>query len=84
VLGVFRDVVVDEYVLTARHLAERQIAGGLADHEPASGGQGRARAVILRRFEAIDREYGSFDSFVGAGLGLTEREVDVLRTRLLR
>lgn len=92
-LGVPRDTVMADYMLSADNLAEKnrialpmmQQTPGLEDVSPA---QLEAlltvrRAYLQAGFDQVEKKYGSFDSYLHDGLGLTDAELEALRTRYL-
>jgi protein-tyrosine phosphatase len=41
------------------------------------------RETLESTFDTLERTYGSFDAFLHKGLGLTDRDLERLRSRLL-
>jgi protein-tyrosine phosphatase len=41
------------------------------------------RAYLQAGFDQVERTYGSFDAYLRKGLGLTDADLEALRTRYL-
>jgi protein-tyrosine phosphatase len=95
-LGVPRDAVVDDYMLTGKYmLTDAALAKAQEDFKRITGSETALDVATLRgiytmheealiaTFDAIDTKYGSFDAFVRDGLKLTSADVTALKTRLL-
>ncbi len=96
ILGVPRDVVVQDYMLTGEYmLTEPAMRQASVDWQKLTGSTEPVSKDMLRSlytmhedaltgtFATIDRTFGSFDVFVRDGLKLTPTEVAMLRLRLL-
>ncbi len=96
VLGVPREVVIDDYMLTGTYmLTPEAMQRAAVDWQKLTGSAEPPDAAILRgvytmhreamtsTFDAIARLYGSFDTFVRQALGLSEADLMALRMRLL-
>lgn len=92
-LGVPRETVMADYMLSADLLAEKnrialpimQKTPGLEDVSPA---QLEALLTVRRTylqaaFDQVEKKYGSFDAYLHEGLGMTDAELEALRTRYL-
>lgn len=92
-LGVPRDTVMADYMLSADTLAEKnrlalpmmQRTPGLENVSPS---QLEALLTVRRgylqaAFDQVEKKYGSFDSYLRDGLGLTDEELEALRNRYL-
>lgn len=95
-LGVPRDVVVQDYLLTNQYmLAPDSIKGTTADLQKIFGLADRPDAAIVKTimttrsetleatFDNITKTYGSFDNYLRDGLKLSDSELASLRERLL-
>ncbi|WP_280402267.1 tyrosine-protein phosphatase [Nocardia carnea] len=73
VLGVDRGTVTEDFLLSNhyRHAA------------PGDGLAGVEREWLDAAFDQVQASYGSFDRYVGEGLGLTAAEVEALKARML-
>lgn len=96
ILGVPRDVVIADYMLTGQYMATPEARRRAAvDWKKLTGATEPPSEEVIGRlytmnagaltgtFDAIDRAYGSFDNFVRDGLKLTATDLTTLRTRLL-
>jgi protein-tyrosine phosphatase len=95
-LGVPRDVVIQDYLLTTQYaLAPDSIGRTTADlqrilglSQPPDAAYVRARMTtkpetLAAAFESINKNYGSFDSYLHNGLKISDSELGMLRERLL-
>jgi len=92
-LGVPRETVMADYMLSADLLAEKnrialpimQKTPGLEDVSPAQLESLLTvrRAYLQAAFDQVERTFGSFDAYLREGLGLTDAELEALRTRYL-
>ena len=95
-LGVPRDVVIQDYLLTTRYaLAPENIEETTADLQrilglshPPDAAYVRARMTtkpetLQAGFASIDKNFGSFDSYLHNGLRISDSELAALRERLL-
>jgi protein-tyrosine phosphatase len=90
ILGVPRDKILADYVLSTKYLSERPASAAAATTpEQQEIAQRYAEVIELQPryieavFRAIDKKYGSFDHYRRNGLGLTDEEVRKLKSRLL-
>lgn len=87
ILGVPHDVMMQDYLLTNQHfmpaykwnLTLAQLMRGKRFAAAIKGFMEANPAYLSAAFDAIDREHGSFESYVGNGLGLTEQESERLK-----
>ena len=96
-LGVPRDVIVEDYLLTRRYFLDEKNIGENAKQMQTMLGLDRPPDPAFQRrlgssmnsgrlesmFRAIDAKYGSFDAFLKDGLQVSEGDVERLRRRLL-
>ncbi len=96
-LGVPRDVIVQDYLLTRHYfLDEKHIARNAKQMQSMLGldrppdpdfqrrmASGMNSERLETMFRAIDTKYGSFDAFLKDGLQISETDVQRLRQRLL-
>ena len=95
-LGVSRDIVLDDYVLTQslrrpRSDMDRAIAPGEKERAMSSRFTPDAIEVLMASnadylasaFKAIEEDHGSVDAYIRDGLGLDGGTIDQLRERLL-
>jgi protein-tyrosine phosphatase len=95
-LGVPRDVVIQDYLLTTQYvLAPDSIERTTADlqrilglSQPPDGAYVRARMTtkpetLAAAFDSITKNYGSFDGYLHNGLKISHSELTMLRERLL-
>jgi protein-tyrosine phosphatase len=87
VLGVPREVVMQDYLLTNEYLisparVEAIIARGGA-RESAMTSLSVDRAYLESLFQAIDTEYGSFDRYRRTALGVSDADLAALKAKLL-
>jgi protein-tyrosine phosphatase len=89
-LGVPRETILSDFVLSTRYLEER----GAATPAPATESeaqQARLYAEVIRLqpryieavFKAIDQRYGSFNRYRREALHFTDADVAALKARLL-
>jgi protein-tyrosine phosphatase len=96
ILRVPREHVVRDYMLTGEYmLSEQGLRAAATDWQKLTGDSAPPDPSLLRSiytmhaeaiigtFAAIDRKYGSFDTFVRDGLKLSDADVASLRRRLL-
>lgn len=89
VLGVPREQIMQEYLLTNDQLLPRfkkafeafELAGG--DPEVLRPVLGVDRAYLQNAFDTVDKEFGSMDRYLQEGLGLTPERQQRLRNKLL-
>ena len=86
-LGVPRAVVMEDYLLTNQYLAtperiEAFVARG-GSREAASTALGVDRAYLDLMFQAIDKEFGSFDDYRRKALGVSDADLLALKAKLL-
>lgn len=92
-LGVPREAVMADYMLSAETLAEKnrealpmmQRTPGFEDVKPE---QLEAlltvrRAYLQAGFDQVEKDYGSFENYLHKGLGMTDAELEALRGRYL-
>jgi protein-tyrosine phosphatase len=96
-LGVPRDTIVEDYLLTRRYSLDEKNMGATARHMQSMLGldrtpdasfvrllaSGMSSDRIETMFRAIDAKYGSFDVFLKDGLQVSQADVERLRQRLL-
>ncbi len=89
-VGVPRDVIFDEYLLSNYFRYDRiernaRVGAWFVGIDPASSRpiMNVEAAYLQSSFDAIDREYGSVDSYLEEGLGLTPSDRETLKTLLL-
>jgi protein-tyrosine phosphatase len=95
-LGVPRQFVVDDYMLTGDYmLSEEGLRRAASDWKTLTGAATPPEPQVLKAIytmhpeaitgtlDTIDRTYGSFDAFVRTGLTLSDADVAALRSRLL-
>ncbi len=89
-LGVPKETILSDFVLSTQYLNERQTAA-LAPATEVEAQQARRYAEVIRLqpryieavFQAIDKRYGSFDTYRREALHLTDADVATLKARLL-
>ena len=86
-LGVPRAVVMEDYLLTNQYLAtperiEAFVARG-GSREAAGTALGVDRAYLDLMFQAIDKEFGSFDDYRRKALGVSDADLLALKGKLL-
>ena len=79
-LGVSRETVLEDYMLTNRYVAKPD--GGNAEFFRALWGV--RREYLQAALDTIDQNYGSIDIYLRDGLGITDELRDNLRELLLR
>ncbi len=89
-LGVSRDTILADFVLSTKYLSERPTSVSAATTPEQQEIAKRYAEVIELQpryieatFRSIDKKYGSFDRYRRDGLGLTDEEVRKLKSRLL-
>lgn len=90
-LGVPRETILADFVLSTRYLNERA-APAPAPANEAEARQARLFAEVIRLqpryieavFKAIDERYGSFDAYRRDALHFTDADVSALKARLPR
>ncbi len=90
-LGVPRDVVMQDYLLTNKYLLQKHswnlfTARLFKGKKFSDGIRGFIKAdeyYISAAFERIAQDFGSFDTYVRTGLGLSEKDIDHLRNMYL-
>lgn len=91
ILGVSKEIVVEDYLLSNQYylnahrweLFLARLLKGERLAEVLHGFMQVAAAYLLAAFETIDRDYGSFENYVHNTLGLTEKDVERLKTSYL-
>jgi protein-tyrosine phosphatase len=88
VLGVPKDIVIADYLLSNDYYGTEERLAQLAKQYGLSLGATRAlfgveRSYLEASFDAIDREYGSFDQYRRKALGLSDERLALLKARLL-
>ena len=86
-LGVSRAVIMDDYLLTNQYVAtparvEALVARG-ATRENAIATIGVDRAYLELMFQAIDKDFGSFDAYRRESLGVSDADLATLKAKLL-
>lgn len=89
VLGVSREQIVQEYLLTNEQLLPRfkkafeafELAGG--DPAVLTPVLGVDRAYLQNSFDTVDKEFGSMDRYLQDGLGLNPARQQHLRSKFL-
>jgi protein-tyrosine phosphatase len=95
-LGVPREVVIQDYLLTTRYLlapdsiekttADLQKILGLSEPPDAATVQALMTTkpgTLDATFESLDKTYGSFDSYLQNALKISDSDLAALRQRLL-
>jgi protein-tyrosine phosphatase len=90
ILGVSQQVVLQDYLLTQRYM--QRALTWLFDFVRFTRGKKAMQLVqqltgvkeefLKAAFDTIDVQYGSFDAYVHDGLGLSDNDVETLRSRL--
>lgn len=91
ILGVPQNVVMQDYLLTNKYLLDAYkwnllLAGMMKGRRFADGIRGFMRAderYLSAAFDALERNYGSFENYVHDGLGLSEHDVKQLKNLYL-
>ena len=86
-LGVPRAVVMEDYLLTNEYIAtpgsiEAMLARGVS-RESAMTTLGVDRIYLDSMFQAIDKEFGSFDEYRRKALGISDANLTALQAKLL-
>jgi protein-tyrosine phosphatase len=87
ILGVPQETVMADYLLTNQHflaaykwnLMFARLMKGKRFAEVLKGFMEARPIYLSAAFEAMDREYGSFENYVHNGLGLTDAQIDHLK-----
>lgn len=88
VLGVDRDTIMEDYLLTNMYQAEAsdQVVAFVAEETDDEYLQHQARltndvdaAYLNAFFNGCEQVYGDFDKFIAEGIGLTEKDIQALR-----
>lgn len=87
-LGVPRETVMDDYLVSNDYLASDNVAtldaaGALIDPALLEPVLGVAPEYLESSFEAVEDEYGSIEAYATEGLGLDDATLDALRGQLL-
>lgn len=89
VLGVDRDVIVDDYLASNRYLAASnqelfdKVAAAGFDADLVRPFMEQRPEYLQASFDRVDADYGSMDAYITGGLGVVEATVEALRARLL-
>lgn len=91
ILGVLPEVVMDDYLLSnqyylsayARSLFVLRLIKGKRFSTAVKGFLEVRPVYLSAAFEAVDREFGSFEKYVHRGLGLTGQDIELLRSYYL-
>ncbi|MBR2256865.1 MAG: tyrosine-protein phosphatase [Blautia sp.] len=93
VLGVERETVIEDYMLSNDYLLE-YIEQELIEAQEETGNTDSLgdiftlctvdRSWIENAFDAIDTDYGSMENFFHQAMNLTDEEIDELRARFLK
>lgn len=86
-LGVPRDVVMQDYLLTNEYVAtparvDAMVARG-SNRESAIASIGVDKAYLDMMFAAIDKDFGSFDNYRRQALGVSDADLVKLKAKLL-
>ena len=86
-LGVSRDVVMEDYLLSNQYVAtpariDAFVARG-GSRESAVAILGVDRAYLDSMFQAIEKQFGSFDEYRRKALGVSDADLAALKARLL-
>lgn len=93
VLGVDRETIIEDYMLTNDYLKEDiqdiydttyRLTGSKATAKEISKAQGVERSWILQSFKTMEQHYGSVDQFLKKKVGLTQKDIQKLRTAYLK
>lgn len=86
-LGVPRDQVIEQYLLSNRAAEElidrNRDRGGNFWHESLAPLIGVREEYIQASFDAVDTDWGDFDTYLSRGLGITAEEREAIRENLL-
>jgi protein-tyrosine phosphatase len=90
-LGVSQETIMDDYLLTNQYLIPGykwnlffvRLLWGKVFLEKIKGFLAADASYLSAAFEAIDREYGSFENYTRDGLGLGEDDVERLKSLYL-
>jgi protein-tyrosine phosphatase len=91
ILGVSQETIMEDYLLTNQYflpsyrwnLMFAQLVSGKQFAAVVQGFMEARSEYLWAAFETINREYGSFESYVRSGLGLTEEDVEHLKSLYL-
>lgn len=88
-LGVERETVIQDYLLSNRHVATDRHIDTFADEMNVASAFVRIlfcadRAYLQAAFEAIDRRYASLNGYRRSALGCSDEDLDRLKARLLK
>ena len=91
ILGVPQKVVMDDYLLSNEYYLSAylwnffvlRLMKGKRVSTVAKGFFEVQPAYLSAAFEAVDREFGSFEKYVSNGLGLTEQGIELLKNSYL-
>jgi len=83
-LGVPQETIMEDYLLTNEYLLFHfkwklflvRLLRGKRFVEKVKGFMAAHPSYLSAAFDAIDREHGSFENYVGDGLGMTEKDVE--------
>ena len=86
-LGVPQETVMEDYLLTNEYLLFHfkwrlflvRLLRGKRFVEKVKGFMAADPSYLSAAFDAIDREYGSFENYVQNGLGLTEKDIERMK-----
>ncbi|MBK9927822.1 MAG: tyrosine-protein phosphatase [Anaerolineales bacterium] len=86
-LGVSQETIMEDYLLTNQYLIPGyrwnllfvRLMWGKLLLEKVKGFLAADPSYLSAAFEAIDREYGSFDNYIRDGLGLGEEDIERLK-----
>jgi len=86
-LGVPQETIMEDYLLTNEYLISSykwnlflvQLLRGKQFVENIKCFMSADPSYLSAAFDAIDREHGSFENYVGDGLGLTEKDIERLQ-----
>lgn len=84
-LGVARDHILEDYKLTNSYQRDLSfMLSARANPETVSAVRSARPEFLQATFDTIDQTWGGTDGFLNNGLGITEKQRDALRTRLLQ
>ena len=91
ILGVPQQTILDDYMLSKAYAIEARrrdllllrVFKGQEAADKLEVLMGVERDWLQAGFEEIDAQFGSFDSYVRDGLGLSETDIEQLKTQLL-
>jgi protein-tyrosine phosphatase len=90
ILGVSQQVVLQDYLLTQRYMQRAltwlfvfvRFTRGKKAMQLVQQLTGVKEEFLKAAFDTIDVQYGSFDAYIHDGLGLSDNDVETLRSRL--